>query len=164
VSTLRWQGKVDTREGITGMGWGRVDDFDGTPARRETFGFLGRAYVLDLGDVSKKKLESALRPFLAVATEYGHLPEPPEDTVPAARAQNNGGPGAADGKATGVKAGSMDGVATAARRRRRDSGPKVVAPEVTDAQIRSWASEHGLEVPARGRLRREVVDAYDAAH
>jgi hypothetical protein len=32
------------------------------------------------------------------------------------------------------------------------------------AQIRAWAEEQGLEVSARGRIKKDVVDAYDKAH
>jgi hypothetical protein len=37
------------------------------------------------------------------------------------------------------------------------------APELTTAQVRAWAREHGYDVPDRGRLRPEVWDAYRAA-
>jgi len=32
------------------------------------------------------------------------------------------------------------------------------------AAVRSWAREHGFEVPDRGRVPSEVQKAYDAAH
>jgi hypothetical protein len=32
------------------------------------------------------------------------------------------------------------------------------------AQIRSWAEAQGMEVLARGRIKKEIVEAYDAAH
>lgn len=32
------------------------------------------------------------------------------------------------------------------------------------AAIRAWAKEQGYEVPDRGRVRQEVLSAYDAAH
>ncbi|MGW5521728.1 Lsr2 family DNA-binding protein [Gordonia sp. NPDC003950] len=32
------------------------------------------------------------------------------------------------------------------------------------AQVREWATANGYSVSARGRLPRNVVDAYDAAH
>ena len=31
-------------------------------------------------------------------------------------------------------------------------------------QIRAWAEANGYEVSARGRIKKEVIDAYDAAH
>ncbi|MBF8191558.1 Lsr2 family protein [Nonomuraea sp. K274] len=42
-----------------------------------------------------------------------------------------------------------------------DAGP---APEPTTAEIRSWARAHGLEVTDRGRLSREIENAYRRAH
>jgi Lsr2 len=32
------------------------------------------------------------------------------------------------------------------------------------AQIRAWAESQGLDVSARGRIKKEIIDAYDAAH
>jgi hypothetical protein len=32
------------------------------------------------------------------------------------------------------------------------------------AQIRAWAKAQGMQVNARGRIKKEVIDAYDAAH
>ena len=40
--------------------------------------------------------------------------------------------------------------------------PKPAA--VSAAQIRAWAKENGLDVPARGRLRPEIWDQYHVAH
>jgi Lsr2 len=31
-------------------------------------------------------------------------------------------------------------------------------------QIRAWAESQGLEVSARGRIKKEIIDAYDQAH
>ncbi len=35
---------------------------------------------------------------------------------------------------------------------------------VSAAEVRAWAKENGLDVPARGRLRPEVWDQYRVAH
>ncbi len=32
------------------------------------------------------------------------------------------------------------------------------------AQIRSWAESQGKDVSARGRIKKEIIDAYDEAH
>jgi hypothetical protein len=32
------------------------------------------------------------------------------------------------------------------------------------AQIRAWAEAQGMEVNARGRIKKEIIEAYDAAH
>ena len=31
-------------------------------------------------------------------------------------------------------------------------------------QIRAWAESQGMDVSGRGRIKKEVIDAYDAAH
>ncbi|WP_220446879.1 Lsr2 family DNA-binding protein [Nonomuraea deserti] len=37
-------------------------------------------------------------------------------------------------------------------------------PEPSTAEVRAWARENGLEVPAKGRLRPQVWEAYRRAH
>src|SRR3954454_8843237 len=32
------------------------------------------------------------------------------------------------------------------------------------AQIRAWAEAQGMDVSARGRIKKEIIDAYDEAH
>jgi hypothetical protein len=32
------------------------------------------------------------------------------------------------------------------------------------SQIRAWAEAQGLDVSARGRIKKEIIDAYDQAH
>jgi hypothetical protein len=32
------------------------------------------------------------------------------------------------------------------------------------SQIRAWAESQGLDVSARGRIKKEIIDAYDQAH
>jgi len=53
---------------------------------------------------------------------------------------------------------------TARRRdgRRRSSGGGSGRDDIP--QIRAWAEANGYEVSARGRIKKEVLDAYDAAH
>lgn len=45
-----------------------------------------------------------------------------------------------------------------------DDGDAPVAPEPHAKDVRAWAVENGIEVPARGKLPTEVVGAYKAAH
>jgi hypothetical protein len=45
------------------------------------------------------------------------------------------------------------------RRRRGGSSGRLDIP-----QIRQWAEANGYGVSARGRIKKEVIDAYDAAH
>jgi hypothetical protein len=39
----------------------------------------------------------------------------------------------------------------------------VPAPEPSAADVRAWAAEQGIEVPARGKLPGDVVERYRAA-
>lgn len=48
--------------------------------------------------------------------------------------------------------------------RRRPRAAATSKPKVTNAQIREWAAENGHEVSDRGQVRREVREAYIAAH
>jgi hypothetical protein len=41
-------------------------------------------------------------------------------------------------------------------------GPEEPAP--SSAELRAWARRNGLDVPARGRIPRAVVDAWEARH
>lgn len=38
------------------------------------------------------------------------------------------------------------------------------APSHDRAAVRAWAREHGHEVSERGRIPRDVIEAFDAAH
>jgi hypothetical protein len=42
--------------------------------------------------------------------------------------------------------------------------PTASSPGPTTAQVRAWANDQGIDVPARGRLRAEIWDAYRATH
>jgi hypothetical protein len=43
-------------------------------------------------------------------------------------------------------------------------GEAPAAREPTAAEVRAWAGVHGIAVPDRGKLRREVWDAWRTAH
>jgi uncharacterized membrane protein len=53
---------------------------------------------------------------------------------------------------------------TARRRdgRRRNSGGGSSRDDIP--QIRAWAESQGMDVSARGRVKKEIIDAYDEAH
>lgn len=53
-------------------------------------------------------------------------------------------------------------VGTGTRRGRRSAG-SVVAKH-TPKEVRAWARSNGFTVPDRGRVAREVQEAFDAAH
>jgi hypothetical protein len=44
-------------------------------------------------------------------------------------------------------------------RRRSSTGSRDDIP-----QIRAWAESQGMDVSARGRIKKEIIDAYDQAH
>jgi hypothetical protein len=49
-------------------------------------------------------------------------------------------------------------------RRRPAESSTIVSPTASAAEVRAWARAQGIDVPPRGRLRAEVVDAWNAAH
>jgi hypothetical protein len=48
--------------------------------------------------------------------------------------------------------------------RRRSAGTPTSAKSSDTQAIREWAQSQGLEVNARGRIKKEIVDAYNAAN
>lgn len=51
-----------------------------------------------------------------------------------------------------------------ATRRRRSASAAPAAPKTNHTQaIREWAQANGHEVNSRGRIKKEIVDAYEAA-
>lgn len=50
-----------------------------------------------------------------------------------------------------------------ARRAARRRGAATTSG-VDSAQVRAWANENGVAVPSRGRIPRDVLDQYAAAH
>lgn len=52
-------------------------------------------------------------------------------------------------------------IASATRRRRSDIGS---GGRSDLAEIRKWAHEQGMQVAERGRIKKEIIDAYDEAH
>ena len=51
---------------------------------------------------------------------------------------------------------------TPARATRRQSSSGSGRDDI--AQIRAWAESNGMDVSARGRIKKEIIEAYDAAH
>jgi hypothetical protein len=145
------------------MAWKRTDDLDGSEATPLTFGFEGKAYVLDAGTATRKKLEAALRPFMVVANEYGSLPEAPVLINPPSVS-----PAAANTKTS----------RTPARRQRRDgAGTKkngfgetptkasiTIGGSAPHSTIRRWAMDNGYQVGPQGRLSNEVIKAFEDVH
>jgi hypothetical protein len=158
------------------MAWKRADDLSGTTddVEQRTFGLDGKAYVIDLGQESHQRLVTALEEFVRSAVPYGELPVPPDrDAPPAApatpaapstRVGQSGGRGR--GKVVEVTAQGASVVATTRRRQRRTRRPPTNPPQatVTTQTIREWARANGFEVQDTGRIRGEVLEAFNAAH
>ena len=49
-------------------------------------------------------------------------------------------------------------------RRQTGSGPKARTDKTKLNAIRRWARENGYQVSDRGRIKKEIVDAYEAAN
>jgi len=116
-----------------------VDDLDGQEAS-ETVAFAvdGAQYEIDLSADNADKLREALAPYIAHARRANSSN---------GRRRSSGGGG---GRSSGGRSGSSSGSSS--------SGG------ASAAEIRSWAREHGYDVPERGRVSAEVREAYDAAH
>ena len=61
-----------------------------------------------------------------------------------------------------LDAGRKTSTSTATTRRRRTS-PAAPAKTTDTQAIREWAQASGLEVNSRGRIKKDIVDAYQAA-
>lgn len=116
-----------------------TDDFDGTElpegTRSTTFSLNGVQYSIDLSDDNAAKLEEALKPFIEAGTRVG------------------------------APAGVRRSGARAAGSASRSSSPSGSGRTPEDlAAIREWANSNGYSVGDRGRIKGEILDAYDAAH
>lgn len=60
-----------------------------------------------------------------------------------------------------IRAGRKATGASARRRGRRSGGSSSDSPA---KQVREWAKEQGIDVPARGRVPSDVLEKYNAAH
>lgn len=114
-----------------------VDDFDETEgADTLDFGLEGQYYEIDLADKNAAKLRKALEPFIKVAR-----PITPEASTPRSNKP----------------------------RKRSTMAPRAVPanlPGMVDQKnaIRDWARKNGKTVSDRGRIRKDIVDAYNKAH
>jgi hypothetical protein len=131
----------------------RTDDLDGSlPAEQVTFGLEGTAYVIDLGEAGRARLQQALQRFLTVATPYGELPLLPVSLLPA-EADAPDSPAAARG-----------GRAAPAAPRRSPAKAAPESVEVSQKLARAWANQSGYSVNAKGRVPDAIMKAYIEAH
>lgn len=121
-----------------------IDDLDGTEEGVETveFGLGGTNYQIDLGKANQERLQVFLDEFIAVAAVIGR------DGTPRKRAPR---PRTVNRKA---EAGREIDEAVAELPKTADLPP-------FDIKIaRAWLRENNHDVPARGKLRAEVVMPY----
>lgn len=118
-----------------------IDDLDESPADATVeFGVDGAAYEIDLSEANAAKLRDSLASFVAHARRTG------------GRRRVGGHPSR---PAAGAAAGSGSASRPAAR--------TTVDREQNQA-IREWARGQGLTVSERGRIPREVSEAFHKAH
>lgn len=58
----------------------------------------------------------------------------------------------------------QDYIAAGRKTGKVSKGKKAVAGGPTAADVRGWAKDNGIDVPARGRIPQEVRDAFDSAN
>lgn len=113
----------------------RVDDITGEEgAEPVTFALKGQAYTIDLAPENMQRLGEVLAEFVEAATPVADKPQRGR--------RPGGGGGGGGGRSRG---------ADAQNRERMD-------------RIRQWGREQGYEVNDRGRPKKDLVDAYNAAH
>jgi len=113
-----------------------TDDIDGSRAAETVgFGFDGQTYEIDLSRANKRAFEKMMKPYLQNARKA----RAGRGTRAGGRARSSGRPAARPAAA-------------------RSGGGRDLAA------IRAWANEQGLTVAQRGRISKDVLDAYDSAH
>jgi hypothetical protein len=118
-----------------------TDDLDGSEgASTVRFGLDGVAFEIDLSDANAAHLREVIQPYADVARRTGGRRE--RGTGPAARAN-----GTMPSNRVPVPVFSAAEQTQATRSRARE--------------IREWAAGAGFELSPRGRIPREVVEAFD---
>jgi hypothetical protein len=149
-----------------------IDDIDGTPGAQEVeFSYAGTTYTIDLSEENRAALRQALNPYIEAATQVGGGRTESSSTRGSAAAAK-GRPKSrakATTKATtkaATKGATKDSSRSATPTRRRATssrGRKAAAAGVDPTAVRSWAAENGYEVSPRGRVSKQVVEAYESA-
>ena len=120
-----------------------IDDIDGGEiadggGERIDFSIRGIDYQIDLSNANAAKMDKALKPYVQAAVKLSGT-----KTRRPAKSNRNG-------KAPGTQqAGKSKGSA------------KASAGQL--AAIRDWARKNGHEVAERGRIKAEIVEAFEAA-
>jgi nucleoid-associated protein Lsr2 len=129
-----------------------IDDIDGTEIRdgdgdRVVLTLRGTTYQIDLSSSNLAKLERALKPFLAAA-------------VPVRREN-----GRASKKVVSIRQPRTDAASNGRRKpvRKGKATARTRASKEDPSSIRDWARKNGYDVPQRGRLRTDIIEAFQAA-
>jgi hypothetical protein len=117
-----------------------IDDIDGTEiadggGQRIEFSIQGIDYQIDLSNANISKMDKALKPYVQAAAKV--------------RGNKTRRPAKSTGKSP------------ASEQAAKSTGK---APSDQQAVIRDWARNNGHEVADRGRIKAEVVRAFEAAH
>jgi nucleoid-associated protein Lsr2 len=128
-----------------------IDDVDGTEipdggGESVEFSVRGVTYRIDLSAGNVAKFDKALKPFVDAASKVGG--------ARAARKKSIAG------KASTIGSASTNGKSSA--NGKSSSNGKVSGEQIR--AIRDWARRNGHAVSARGRIKAEVVEAFEAAH
>ncbi|MDR3662801.1 MAG: Lsr2 family protein [Mycobacterium sp.] len=124
-----------------------VDDINGAEITEDSgerihFSVRGTDYLIDLSSTNVAKFEKALAPYLDAATKVGGgRTRTAKDGAPRRRSAKGGAP----------------------RGRAAKASAEVSSKEQL-AAIREWAQKQGYQVAARGRIKTEVIEAFNAAH
>ncbi|PVZ07852.1 histone-like nucleoid-structuring protein Lsr2 [Actinomycetospora cinnamomea] len=117
-----------------------LDDLDQSPADETVeFGLDGVTYEIDLSAQHAATLRDALRDYVEHARRTG-------------------------GRRRTSTGGSSGGRSATGGDRRNGTGGRASVDREQNQAIREWARKQGMTVSERGRIPREVTDAYHRSH
>ena len=136
------------------------DDLDGSRLDDDQldtvdFAYRGTPYKLDLGPKTAAQFDEGMAKYIEAATRAQQ------------REQERGATPAQSAPTTKSRRTGRAKPAGGARGRRKAASGKLIAEQLTADQrkaIREWANENGHNISSRGRLRAEVIHAYNDAH
>src|SRR4051794_31531762 len=119
-----------------------IDDLEGSEGA-ETIRYTvdGVEYEIDLSEKNAQRFRSTLEEFTKASRRVEAPPPVPVSISRAGTTRRRTSSGGDSGGGSGSGSGRSD---------------------LTD--IRKWAQEHGHQVAERGRIKKEIIDAYDEAH
>jgi hypothetical protein len=112
-----------------------IDDLDGSGGA-ETLRYTvdGVEYEIDLSEKNAQKFRATLEEYTNASRRVEAAPRAPVS------------------------------ITRASSTRRRSSSGEGGGTRSDLAEIRKWAQENGHQVAERGRIKKEIIDAYDEAH